>query len=125
MPARAFLISLKCTASFEPLLFRIGNVHLLPRILHISTSDIWMRLLLPALQAIVAFCLKYLGPFLGTVLAIQYVLISHHFILSPCCLDLLYTNANAATAATAIVIRIIPIIVWPLCGSPNPMPAAM
>jgi hypothetical protein len=65
MPASAFLISQKRVASFELTIFRIGSVHLLPSILNTletwSASDIWVRLPLPAAQAIVAFGLKYLG----------------------------------------------------------------
>lgn len=54
MPDRAFLISLKRAACFDPRIFRIGNVQRLPSILQAlaSLSDIWMSLL-PALQAIV------------------------------------------------------------------------
>jgi hypothetical protein len=41
----------------------MGNVHRLPSIVHnyVLLSDIWMRFPLPAMQAKVAFCLKYLG----------------------------------------------------------------
>jgi hypothetical protein len=56
----------------------------LPRILQAlaSLSDIWMRFLLPALQTIVAFSLKYLG-FLGTRSAILILLHMVH-LWSPC-----------------------------------------
>jgi hypothetical protein len=62
MPAKAFLNSQNRTGSAEPMIFRMGNVHRLPSIVHkfASLSDIWMRPPLPAMQAIVAFCLEYL-----------------------------------------------------------------